>query len=218
MQQGAAREGVTNDGQHQRQKPQEGEEQRKQHIQPVFWLLHVEEAPAPRALHLIWSLKQHGQEGHQGGEQPAESQQSFDVMRRQSRRVEDGPGDSNAALHSHGAPQEQRAQTVEHHADSKDAAHNAMRVKGLPLPLGAVHVEHQGAVDEVTQQVGDHQAAGKHQEGGFGLDPEPVVGLDQDEESKAVGKDAHSHGDGRGCDGQMFVAAGSVGGSELRSV
>lgn len=121
--------------------------------------------------------------------------------------MEDGPGDSDAALHRHGASQEQGAQAEEHHARPEDAAHDAVGVKRLPLLVEAVDEDHQGAVDEVTQQVGDHQAAGEQQEGRLGLDADAVVGFDEDEERQAVGEDAHGHGDGGGGDGRLLLAA-----------
>lgn len=129
--------------------------------------------------------------------------------------MEDRPGDSNATLHRHGAPKEQGAQAKEHHACPKDAAHDAVRVKRLPFLVGAVHKKHQGAVDEVTEQVRDHQAAGKQQEGRLRLDPDAVVGFDEDEEGKAVREDANGHGDGGGGDRQLPLAAGIVAGSDL---
>lgn len=129
--------------------------------------------------------------------------------------MEDRPGDSNAALHRHGTPQEQGAQAKEHHARPEDAAHDAVRVKRLPFLVEAVDQKHQGAVDQVTQQVCDHQAAGKQQEGRLGLDPDAVVRLDEDKERKTVGEDAHSHGDDGGGDRQFFLAAGVVARSDL---
>lgn len=129
--------------------------------------------------------------------------------------MEDWPGDSNAALHCHCAPKEQGAQAKEHHARPEDAAHDAVRVKRLPFLVGAVDKKHQGAVDEVTQQVCDHQAAGEQQEGRLGLDPGAVVGFDEDEKCEAVGEDAHGHGDDRGGDRQLRLAAGGVAWSDL---
>lgn len=61
-----------------------------------------------------------------------------------------------------------------------------MRVKLLPFLVGTVDKKHQGAVDEVTQQVCDHQAAGKQQEGCLRLDTDALVGFNEDEEGKAV--------------------------------
>lgn len=131
--------------------------------------------------------------------------------------MEDGPGDSDAALHRHGTPEEQRAQAKEDHTHTKDDAHDVVRVKLLPLPVGAVDKEHQRAIDDVTQQVRDHQAAGKQQEGRLGLDPGTGVGLHEDKESEAVGEDANSHGDGRGGDRQFpLQGAGIVAGSDLQ--
>lgn len=121
--------------------------------------------------------------------------------------MEDGSGDSNAALHSHGAAQEQGAQAKEHHARPKDVANDAVRVEPLPFLLGAVDIKHQGAIDKVAQQVCDHQAAGKKQEGCLGLDADAAVGFDEDEEGEAVGEDAHCHGNSRGSD---RLAAGVV--------
>lgn len=67
----------------------------------------------------------------------------------------------------------------------------------------------------MTQEVCDHQAAGKQQEGRLGLDPDAVVGFDEDEEGKTVGEDAHGHGDdGRG-DRQVVLGAGVVAWSDL---
>lgn len=155
----------------------------------------MKETPAPGALDLVGPLQQHGQQSHQGSQQPGEPQQPPNEAGGQHRGVEDGLGDADEALHSHGARQEQGAQAEEDHTRPKDAAHDAMRVKGLPLPLEVVDVKHQGAVDEVTQQVCDHQAAGKQQEEGPGLDSKALVGFEQDEEGGTVGADAHSHGD-----------------------
>lgn len=129
--------------------------------------------------------------------------------------MEDRPGDSNAALHRHDTPQEQRAQAKEHHARPEDVAHDAVRVKLLPCLVGAVDKKHQGAIDEVTQQVCDHQAAGKQQEGRLGLDPDAVVGFDEDEKGDAVGEDAHCHGDDGGGDRKVLLAAGVVAWSDL---
>ena len=67
----------------------------------------------------------------------------------------------------------------------------------------------------MAQQVGDHQAAGKQKERRLGLDPDAVVGFDQDEEGEAVGKDAHSHGDDGGGDRQLLLDAGVVGRSDI---
>lgn len=129
--------------------------------------------------------------------------------------MEDRPGDSNAALHCHGTPQEQGAQAKEHHARPKDAAHDVVRVKRLPILVEAVDKKHQGAIDEVAQQVRDHQAAGKQQEGRLGLDPDAFVGFDEDEEGEAVGEDAHGHGDGGGGDRQFLLVACAVAWSDL---
>lgn len=101
--------------------------------------------------------------------------------------MEDRPGDSNAALYSHGTPQEQGAQAEEHQARPEDAAHDAMRVKRFPFPVGAVDKKHQGAGDEVTQQVRDHQAAGEQQKTSLGLDLDAFIQFDKDEEGEAVG-------------------------------
>lgn len=216
LQQSAARQSVAHDGKQQGQQPQHREKQRQEHVQPVFGLLHVEEAPAPGALNPVGPPQQHGQHGHQGGEQPGEPQQPLHVVGSPRRGVENRPGDSNAALHRHGAAQEQGAQAKEDHARPEDGAHDAVRVKGLPFLAGAVDVKHQGAVDEVAQQVCDHQAAGEQQEGRLGLDADAAVGLDEDEEGEAVGEDAHGHGDDRGGDGQLsLAAAGAVARSDL---
>lgn len=80
LQQGAARQRVTHDGKQQGQQPQQGEEEREQHVQPVFGLLHVEETPAPGALHLVGPRQQNGQRGHQSGEQPGEPQQPLHAV------------------------------------------------------------------------------------------------------------------------------------------
>lgn len=130
--------------------------------------------------------------------------------------MEDGPGDSDAALHRHDTPQEEGAQAEEDHARAEDDAHDVVRVELLPLPVGAVDIEHQRAVDDVTQQVCDHQAAGEQQEGRLGLDPGAGVGLDQDKESEAVGEDANGHGDDRAGDGQFPLVAGVIAGSDLQ--
>ena len=129
--------------------------------------------------------------------------------------MEDGPGDSDAALHRHGTAQEQGAQAEEHHARPEDAAHDAVRVKRLPFLVGAVDEKHQWADDEVAQQVCDHQAAGEQQEGCLRLDPDAGVGFDEDEEGEAVGQDAHGHGDDRGSDGELLLAAGVVARTDL---
>lgn len=130
--------------------------------------------------------------------------------------MEDGPSDSDAALHSHGTPEKQRTQAKEDHARPENDAHDVVRVKLVPVLVGAVDKEHQRAIDDVTQQVCDHQAAGKQQEGRLGLDTGAGVGLDQDKESKAVGEDANSHGDDRGGDRQFLLVAGIVAGSDLQ--
>lgn len=124
--------------------------------------------------------------------------------------MEEGPRDTDAALHGHGAAQQQGAQAEEHHAHPEDAAEDAVRVELVPPLLGAVDVEHQAAVDEVAQQVRDHQAAGEQQEGGFGLDSDAFVGLEQDEEGEAVWEDADGHGDGRGCHRHLPLAAAAA--------
>lgn len=204
LQQGTAGQRVADDGDQQGQQPQHGEHQRWQHVAPVLWFLHVEEAPAPGALDHVGPLQQHRQQGHQGGEQPGDSQQPLHVVGSQHRGVEDRPGDADAALHRHGAAQEQGAQAEEHHACPEDNTQGAVGVECLPFFVGAVDEKHQGAIDEVTQQVCHHQAAGKEQEGRLGLDPYAVVGFDKDEEGEAVGEDAHRHGDGRGGDGQLI--------------
>lgn len=130
--------------------------------------------------------------------------------------MEDGPGDADAALHSHGSPEEQRTQAKEDHTRAKNVAQHEVGVEPLPVPVGTVDKLHQRAVDDVTQQVCDHQAVGKQQEGRLGLDPGAGVGLEQDEESKAVGEDANSHGDGWGGGGEFPLAAGVVAGSDLQ--
>lgn len=126
--------------------------------------------------------------------------------------MEDGPRDSDAALHSHGTPEEQRTQAKEDHARTKSDAHDVVRVELLPILVGTVDKQHQRTIDDVTQQVCDHQAAGKQQEGRLGLDPGTGVGLDEDKESKAVGQDANSHGDDRGGDGRFPLVPGTVAG------
>lgn len=129
--------------------------------------------------------------------------------------MEDGLGYSDEALHGHCTREKQGAQTVEHHAHPEDVADDAVRVKSVPLPVKAVDVQHKGAIDEVTQQVSGHQAAGKEQEGCLGLDAVATVGFDQNEESEAVGEDAHRHGDDGCSDRQLLMAAGGVGISDL---
>lgn len=215
LEQSAARQCIAHDGEQQGQQSQYREQQRQEHIQPISGFLHMEEAPAPGALNLVGPPKQHRQHSHQGSKQPGESQQPFHMVGSQCCGVEDRSGDSNAAFHRHGTPQEQGAQAEEHHACPKDAAHDAVRVKSLPILVGAVDKKHQGAVDEVTQQVCDHQAASKQKEGCLRLDPDSVVGLEKDEKGKAVGEDAHSHGDGGGGDRQLPLAAGVVAGSDF---
>lgn len=130
--------------------------------------------------------------------------------------MEDGSSDSDAALHSHDTPEEQRTQAKEDHACTEDGAHDVLRVKLLPILVGTVDKQHQSTIDDVTQQVCDHQAAGKQQEGRLGLDPGTGVGLDEDKESKAVGEDANSHGDDRGDDRHFPLVAGIVAGSDLQ--
>lgn len=130
--------------------------------------------------------------------------------------MEDGPSDSNTALHSHGTPEKKRTQAKEDHARSKNDAHNVVGVELLPILVGTVDIEHQGTVDDVTQQVCDHQAAGKQQEGRLGLETGMGVGLEEHKESKAIGEDANSHGDDRGGDRQLPLAAGMVAGSDLQ--
>lgn len=128
--------------------------------------------------------------------------------------MEDGPSDADAALHSHGTPEEQGAQAKEDHARTENDAHDVVRVELLPILVGTVDKQHQRTIDDVTQQVREHQAAGKQQEGRLGLDAGSGVGLDEDKESEAVGEDANSHGDDRGGDGQLPLGAGIVAGSE----
>lgn len=129
--------------------------------------------------------------------------------------MEDRPGDSNTPLHCHGTAKEQWAQAKEHHTCPKGAAHDVLRVKSLPFLLGDIDKKHQGASDKVTKEVCHHQAAGKQQEGSFGLDPNAAVGLDKDEKGEAVGQNANSHGDDRSGDRQLPLAAGTVAGSAL---
>ena len=211
LQQGATGQSVAHDGEQQGQQPEHGEEQRQDYVQPVFRSLHVEEAKAPGALDLVAPPRQR-QDGHQGGERPSETQQPFHVVGSQHGGVEDGPGDPDAALHRHDTPQEQGAQAEEHQARPEGAAHDAVRVKRFPLLLRAVDKHHHGAVDQVTQQVGDHQAAGEQQEGRPGLAADALVGFDQDEDGEAVGEDAHGHGDDGGRDGVLaLVVAAAVG-------
>lgn len=109
--------------------------------------------------------------------------------------MEDRPGDSNAALHSHSTSQEQGAQAKEHHTRPKDGAYDLIRIKILPFLFSAVHKKHQGSINEVTQQICDHQAAGKQQEGRPGLCADAAVGFQQNKQSEAVGEDANSHRD-----------------------
>lgn len=80
LQQGAARKCITHDRQQQGQQPQQREQKWQQHIQPVFGLLHLEEAPAPGALHPVRPLQQNRQHSHQGSKQPGESQQPLHVV------------------------------------------------------------------------------------------------------------------------------------------
>lgn len=186
LQQGTARQRVAHEGEQQGQQPQHGEEQRQQHIQPVSGLLHVEEAPAPGCLDPVRPPQHHGQRCHHGGQQPHQPKQPLHVVGGQRCGVEERPGDPDAALHGHGAAQQQRAQAEEHNAHPEDAAQDAVRVELLPPLVGAVDIEHQAAIDEVAQQVCDHQAAGEKQEGGLGLEPDAFVGFEQDEEGEAV--------------------------------
>lgn len=130
--------------------------------------------------------------------------------------MEDGPSDSDAALHSHGTPEEQRTQAKEDHAHTENVAHDVLRVELLPVLVGTVDNQHQRTIDDVTQQVCDHQAVGKQQEECLGLDPGRGVGLDEDKESKAVGEDANSHEDDRGDDRQSLLVGGIVAGSDLQ--
>lgn len=65
LHQGAARQCITHNRQQQGQQPQQRKQQRGQHIQPVFGLLHVEETPAPGALHLVGPPHQDRQHSHQ---------------------------------------------------------------------------------------------------------------------------------------------------------
>lgn len=130
--------------------------------------------------------------------------------------MENGPSDSDAALHSHGSPEEQRAQAKEDHARTENVAHDVVRVKLVPVLVGTVDIQHQRTIDEVTQQVCDHQAAGKQQEGCLGLEPGSVVGLDEDKDSKAVGEDANRHGDDRGGDRLFPLVAGIIDGFDLQ--
>ena len=211
LQQGAAGQGVAHHREQQRQQTQHGEDQRQQHVQPVPGLLLAEEAPAAGVLHLVGPPQDERQAGHQGGQHPGEPQQALHVTGSHGRGVEEGPGDPDAALHRHGAAEEQRAEAEEHQGRPEEAAQDAVGVKRLPPLVGAVDEEHQGAVDQVSQEVGDHQPAGKQHEGGLGLEADAVVGFDQDEESQAVGEDPAGHGD-NGCrDRRVIGAAGGVG-------
>lgn len=81
--------------------------------------------------------------------------------------------------------------------------------------MRAVDKKHQRAIDDMTQQISDHQAAGKQQKRRPGLDPDAIIGFDKYKEGEAVGQDAHGHGDDGGGDRQLFVAAGAVAGSDL---
>ena len=215
LQQGAAGQRVAHQREQQRHQPQHGEDQRQQHVQPVPGLLLAEEAPAAGVLHLVGPPQHQGQAGHQGGQHPHGPQQALHVAGGDGRGVEEGPRDPQAALHRHGAAQEQRAEAEEHQGRPEEAAQHAVGVEGLPLLVGAVDEEHQRAVDQMAQEVGDHQPAGKQQEGGLGFEADAVVGLDQDEESQAVGEDPPRHGDDGRRDRQVIGAAGGVGGPDL---
>lgn len=151
LKQSTARQCVAHNGEQQGEKPQHWEQQRQEHIQPVFGLLHAEEAPAPGALNLVGPPQHHRQHSQYGSKKPGEPQHPFHVVGGQRCGVEDGPGNSDAALHRHGTAQQQGTQAKEHHAHPKDAAKDAVRVKLLPPLVIAVDIEHQGAVDKVTQ-------------------------------------------------------------------
>ena len=129
--------------------------------------------------------------------------------------VEEGPCDPQATLHRHGAAQEQRAEAEEHQRRPEEAAQRAVGVEDLPPLAGAVDEENQRAVDQVAQEVGDHQPAGEQQEGGLGFEADAAEGLDQDDEGQAVGEDPPRHGDDGRRDRQVVGAAGGVGGPDL---
>lgn len=201
---------VAQDRHQERQQPHAGEEQRQQQVQPVAAVLG-EEAPAARSLDAVGAARQDGQRGHDGGREPERRQQLLGVPGGERHRVEDGPRDTQTALHRHAAAQQQGAQAEEDHGGPKEAAEDIVRVDALPVHAEAINIESQAAVDEMPQEVGDHQAAGEQQEGSLGLEAEATVGLDEDDERQGVGEHANGHGDHRDHDGEVRPHACDVG-------
>lgn len=205
-QQSAAGHSVAQNGDEQSEQAKYREKQRQEDVHPVTGFLQMEEAKASGYLDLVGPPQHHRQPGHDCNQSPGENQQLFHVVVGEHSGVENRLGDPDAALYCHDAAQEQGAETEEHQGSSKGVAHNALRVKGLPFLVKAVNRKYQGAVDEVTQQVSDHQAAGEQQEGRPGLDSDALVGFDQDKDGQAVGQDAHCHGDDGRSNGELLLA------------
>lgn len=186
-------DGVAHQGHGQRSQAQSGEHGHERHVPLVGAVEHVDETPRPRLLVRVGAHLEARQHGHAQRCQPDGRQAALGPGLGHQARVQQRPGDAQAAFGRHGAAQEERAQSEEHHAAAQELAH---RVRGVQVRLRVrqVEPENQSAQNDVAQEVGGDQGGGEQQEGGLSAPALPVVGADQDEEGHDVGDYAQRHG------------------------
>lgn len=189
-------DGVTHQRHRQRGKTQSGEQSHEYHILLPGVVEHINEAPGARVLVGVRAQIEARQHGHEQSRQPDESQAELRAGFGDPGRVQQRPGDAQAALSSHGAAHEERAQAKEHHAAPQELTHlvRGGRVLGVRVS-GDVEPQDQGPGNHMADEVRDHQRGGEQEERGFGAPALPRVRVDQDEEGHHVGDDAQRHGE-----------------------
>lgn len=145
------------------------------------------ETPGPRCLNLIVSMPKDGQQSYEHSKQAHPAQHHFHVLGCNFCGMKYWFGDSDTSFNGHHTAQKKWAQARKYHGDTKNTAQDVWLVKADPVFIRSINKHCYRSVDEVAEEVCDHQATSQEQKRCLGLLPKPLIGLHEDSNGKTVG-------------------------------